>query len=115
MVLDDYLRMKKLFAARLVTASTGPGDRSSVTEVGSEQRVYRLHHLLLTSDLAFLQAPPLTSSLIGQLSLLLLSVVAFSCSDFDEPSFSSSRVTSSLTVFSQSQWKPFDCPEHSAH
>ncbi|XP_015250042.1 PREDICTED: cadherin-23-like [Cyprinodon variegatus] len=33
-VLDDYLRLKKLFAARLVTASTGQGgDESSVTEL----------------------------------------------------------------------------------
>ncbi|KAJ8250702.1 hypothetical protein COCON_G00226240 [Conger conger] len=31
-VLDDYLRLKKLFAARLVTKSTS-GDRSSVTEL----------------------------------------------------------------------------------
>lgn len=35
MVLDDYLRLKKLFAARLVTVSTSQGDHSSVTEVGS--------------------------------------------------------------------------------
>lgn len=33
-VLDDYLRLKKLFAARLVTKSTSHGDQSSVTEVG---------------------------------------------------------------------------------
>uniref|UniRef100_A0A3B3CED5 Cadherin-23 n=1 Tax=Oryzias melastigma TaxID=30732 RepID=A0A3B3CED5_ORYME len=32
-VLDDYLRLKKLFAARLVTASTDQGDHSSVTEL----------------------------------------------------------------------------------
>ncbi|XP_039477829.1 cadherin-23 [Oreochromis aureus] len=32
-VLDDYLRLKKLFAARLVTASTTEGDISSVTEL----------------------------------------------------------------------------------
>ncbi|XP_056327409.1 cadherin-23 [Danio aesculapii] len=32
-VLDDYLRLKKLFAARLVTKSTSQGDRSSVTEL----------------------------------------------------------------------------------
>ncbi|KAJ3610698.1 hypothetical protein NHX12_022790 [Muraenolepis orangiensis] len=32
-VLDDYLRMKKLFAARLVTRSTSQGDHSSVTEL----------------------------------------------------------------------------------
>uniref|UniRef100_A0A3Q2QWK0 Cadherin-23 n=1 Tax=Fundulus heteroclitus TaxID=8078 RepID=A0A3Q2QWK0_FUNHE len=32
-VLDDYLRLKKLFAARLVTVSTGEGDQSSVTEL----------------------------------------------------------------------------------
>ncbi|XP_028278698.1 cadherin-23 [Parambassis ranga] len=32
-VLDDYLRLKKLFAARLVTVSTGEGDHSSVTEL----------------------------------------------------------------------------------
>lgn len=35
-VLDDYLRLKKLFAARLVTKSTSQGDHSSVSEVGSE-------------------------------------------------------------------------------
>lgn len=34
-VLDDYLRLKKLFAARMVTVSTSQGDRSSVTEVCS--------------------------------------------------------------------------------
>lgn len=34
-VLDDYVRLKKLFAARLVNASTSQGDQSSVTEVGS--------------------------------------------------------------------------------
>ncbi|KAG5266737.1 hypothetical protein AALO_G00235630 [Alosa alosa] len=32
-VLDDYLRLKKLFAARLVTKSTSQGDQSSVTEL----------------------------------------------------------------------------------
>ncbi|XP_068597669.1 cadherin-23 [Brachionichthys hirsutus] len=32
-VLDDYLRLKKLFAARLITISTGQGDQSSVTEL----------------------------------------------------------------------------------
>ncbi|XP_014848327.1 PREDICTED: cadherin-23 isoform X2 [Poecilia mexicana] len=34
-VLDDYLRLKKLFAARLVTVSTGQGegDKSSITEL----------------------------------------------------------------------------------
>ncbi|XP_055027053.1 cadherin-23 isoform X2 [Misgurnus anguillicaudatus] len=32
-VLDDYMRLKKLFAARLVTKSTSQGDRSSVTEL----------------------------------------------------------------------------------
>ncbi|KAM3862738.1 cadherin-23 [Diretmus argenteus] len=32
-VLDDYLRLKKLFAARLVTKSTSQGDHSSVTEL----------------------------------------------------------------------------------
>ncbi|XP_048863831.1 cadherin-23 isoform X2 [Brienomyrus brachyistius] len=32
-VLDDYLRLKKLVAARLVAKSTGNGDRSSVTEL----------------------------------------------------------------------------------
>ncbi|ROK15721.1 Cadherin-23 [Anabarilius grahami] len=32
-VLDDYLRLKKLFAARLVTKSTSHGDQSSVTEL----------------------------------------------------------------------------------
>ncbi|MGH0114603.1 UNVERIFIED_CONTAM: hypothetical protein FKN15_031088 [Acipenser sinensis] len=32
-VLDDYLRLKKLFAARLVTKSTSNGDQSSVTEL----------------------------------------------------------------------------------
>ncbi|XP_075331797.1 cadherin-23 isoform X2 [Odontesthes bonariensis] len=32
-VLDDYLRLKKLFAARLVTVSTSQGDHSSVTEL----------------------------------------------------------------------------------
>ncbi|XP_061601899.1 cadherin-23 [Cololabis saira] len=32
-VLDDYLRLKKLFAARLVTVSTSQGDQSSVTEL----------------------------------------------------------------------------------
>ncbi|CAG04741.1 unnamed protein product [Tetraodon nigroviridis] len=32
-VLDDYLRLKKLFAARMVTASTSQGDGSSVTEL----------------------------------------------------------------------------------
>ncbi|KAA8590065.1 hypothetical protein FQN60_013999, partial [Etheostoma spectabile] len=32
-VLDDYLRLKTLFAARLVTVSTSQGDRSSVTEL----------------------------------------------------------------------------------
>ncbi|KAG7268019.1 hypothetical protein CRUP_021200 [Coryphaenoides rupestris] len=31
-VLDDYLRLKKLFAARMVTKSTSQGDHSSVTE-----------------------------------------------------------------------------------
>uniref|UniRef100_A0A673BQ12 Cadherin-23 n=1 Tax=Sphaeramia orbicularis TaxID=375764 RepID=A0A673BQ12_9TELE len=31
-VLDDYLRLKKLFAARLVTVSTSQGDQSSETE-----------------------------------------------------------------------------------
>ncbi|KAG9344450.1 hypothetical protein JZ751_011120 [Albula glossodonta] len=35
-VLDDYLRLKKLFAARLVNKSTS-GDRSSVTEVGDRK------------------------------------------------------------------------------
>lgn len=34
-VLDDYLRLKKLFAARLVNTATSRGDESSVTEVGS--------------------------------------------------------------------------------
>lgn len=34
-VLDDYLRLKKLFAARLVNTATSQGDESSVTEVGS--------------------------------------------------------------------------------
>lgn len=34
-VLDDYLRLKKLFAARLVNTATSQGDQSSVTEVGS--------------------------------------------------------------------------------
>lgn len=38
-MLDDYLRLKKLFAARLVTKSTS-GDQSSITEVGD--REYRL-------------------------------------------------------------------------
>jgi hypothetical protein len=37
-VLDDYLRLKGLFAARLVTKSTSQGDHSSVTEVGSERQ-----------------------------------------------------------------------------
>ncbi|XP_029926425.1 cadherin-23 isoform X1 [Myripristis murdjan] len=32
-VLDDYLRLKKLFAARLVTKSTSQGDHSSITEL----------------------------------------------------------------------------------
>ncbi|XP_041116855.1 cadherin-23-like isoform X4 [Polyodon spathula] len=32
-ILDDYLRLKKLFAARLVTKSTSNGDQSSVTEL----------------------------------------------------------------------------------
>lgn len=32
-VLDDYLRLKKLFAARMVTKSTSHGDQSSVTEL----------------------------------------------------------------------------------
>ncbi|XP_051506956.1 cadherin-23-like isoform X2 [Myxocyprinus asiaticus] len=32
-VLDDYLRLKKLFAARLVTNPTSHGDQSSVTEL----------------------------------------------------------------------------------
>uniref|UniRef100_A0A671XMQ7 Cadherin-23 n=1 Tax=Sparus aurata TaxID=8175 RepID=A0A671XMQ7_SPAAU len=32
-VLDDYLRLKKLFAARLVNVSTSQGDHSSVTEL----------------------------------------------------------------------------------
>ncbi|KAI4812223.1 hypothetical protein KUCAC02_023628, partial [Chaenocephalus aceratus] len=32
-VLDDYMRLKKLFAARLVTVSTSQGDQSSVTEL----------------------------------------------------------------------------------
>ncbi|XP_047207566.1 cadherin-23-like isoform X2 [Girardinichthys multiradiatus] len=32
-VLDDYLRLKKLFAARLVTVSTSEGDKSSITEL----------------------------------------------------------------------------------
>ncbi|XP_075932650.1 cadherin-23 isoform X2 [Anarhichas minor] len=32
-VLDDYLRLKTLFAARLVTVSTSQGDQSSVTEL----------------------------------------------------------------------------------
>eukprot|EP00064_Thunnus_orientalis_P005692 superscaffoldBa00000570_g5706 len=32
-VLDDYLRLKKLFAARLVTVSTSQGDHSSITEL----------------------------------------------------------------------------------
>ncbi|XP_072247435.1 cadherin-23-like isoform X1 [Leuresthes tenuis] len=32
-VLDDYLRLKNLFAARLVTISTSQGDHSSVTEL----------------------------------------------------------------------------------
>ncbi|XP_056292165.1 cadherin-23 [Pseudoliparis swirei] len=32
-VLDDYLRLKTLFAARLVTVSTSQGDHSSVTEL----------------------------------------------------------------------------------
>ncbi|KAA0718279.1 Cadherin-23 Otocadherin [Triplophysa tibetana] len=32
-VLDDYMRLKKLFAARLVTKSTSQGDQSSVTEL----------------------------------------------------------------------------------
>uniref|UniRef100_UPI003AAE43FE cadherin-23 isoform X1 n=1 Tax=Centroberyx gerrardi TaxID=166262 RepID=UPI003AAE43FE len=32
-VLDDYLRLKKLFAARLVTQATSQGDLSSVTEL----------------------------------------------------------------------------------
>ncbi|XP_060710121.1 cadherin-23 [Hemiscyllium ocellatum] len=32
-VLDDYLRLKKLFAARLAHKSTGSGDRSSVLEL----------------------------------------------------------------------------------
>ncbi|MGH0120863.1 UNVERIFIED_CONTAM: hypothetical protein FKN15_024344 [Acipenser sinensis] len=32
-VLDDYLRLKKLFAARLVTKSASNGDQSSVTEL----------------------------------------------------------------------------------
>ncbi|XP_037533900.1 cadherin-23 [Nematolebias whitei] len=32
-VLDDYLRLKKLFAARLVTVSTSQGDKSSITEL----------------------------------------------------------------------------------
>lgn len=34
-VLDDYLRLKKLFAARLVTKSTSQ-DQSSITEVGDK-------------------------------------------------------------------------------
>ncbi|XP_056903807.1 cadherin-23 [Takifugu flavidus] len=32
-VLDDYLRLKKLFAARMVTVSTSQEDRSSITEL----------------------------------------------------------------------------------
>ncbi|XP_068183037.1 cadherin-23 [Antennarius striatus] len=32
-VLDDYLRLKNLFAARLITISTGQGDHSSITEL----------------------------------------------------------------------------------
>uniref|UniRef100_A0A8D3DQ62 Cadherin-23 n=1 Tax=Scophthalmus maximus TaxID=52904 RepID=A0A8D3DQ62_SCOMX len=32
-VLDDYLRLKTLFAARLVTVSTSQGDHSSITEL----------------------------------------------------------------------------------
>ncbi|XP_045556594.1 cadherin-23 [Salmo salar] len=37
-VLDNYLRLKKLFAARLVTKSTSQCDQSSVTEVEREKK-----------------------------------------------------------------------------
>lgn len=48
MVLDDYLRLKKLFAARLATVSTGQGegDKSSVTEVGLEEKPLSSLHLV---------------------------------------------------------------------
>uniref|UniRef100_A0A4W5Q4X2 Cadherin-23 n=1 Tax=Hucho hucho TaxID=62062 RepID=A0A4W5Q4X2_9TELE len=50
-VLDDYLRLKKLFAARLVTKSTSQGDQSSVTEdervgMGGSWGTLRLKHKL---------------------------------------------------------------------
>ncbi|KAL2082877.1 hypothetical protein ACEWY4_020650 [Coilia grayii] len=56
-VLDDYLRLKKLVAARLVTKSTGNGDRSSISEVGdgrlrrAELYWAELSYTLIQSDL----------------------------------------------------------------
>ncbi|MEQ2190239.1 Cadherin-23, partial [Goodea atripinnis] len=62
-VLDDYLRLKKLFAARLVTVSTSEGDKSSITEVGLEEKPLTYLRLLLMfftateSLVAFLHIP----------------------------------------------------------